>query len=125
MERISDDIPPEMKIFEYGYPHSNTLLQFRLELEHCKPHNATHHSSKCDIINDVKLFPTFYRRIYCHKCLTLSNQTLHYKIKCIRRTHLCLVSQKLTCFCHKSDVIVSYLSQGHGYWTNFLNYFGC
>ena len=60
MERISDDIPPEMKIFEYGYTHSNTLLQFRPELEHCKPHNATRHQSKCDVINDVKLFPTGY-----------------------------------------------------------------
>ena len=34
---------------------------------------------KCDIINDFKLFPT----VYC-KILTLSNQTLCYKLKCIR-----------------------------------------
>ena len=24
--------------FEYGYPHSNALLQFELKLERCKPH---------------------------------------------------------------------------------------
>ena len=24
------------------------------------PHNATRHSMKCDVINDVKLFPTVY-----------------------------------------------------------------
>ena len=29
-------------------------------------------------------FPTVYRRIYCHKFLTLSNQTLRYIHKCIR-----------------------------------------
>ena len=27
-ERISDDIPPQMKILKYGYPHSNALLKF-------------------------------------------------------------------------------------------------
>ena len=31
-----------------------------------------------------KLFRTVYRRIYCRKFLTLSNQMLHYKSKCIR-----------------------------------------
>ena len=35
-ERISDDKPPQMKIIEHGYPHSNALLQFRFKLEHCK-----------------------------------------------------------------------------------------
>ena len=31
---------------------------------------------KCDIINDVKLFQTVYRKIYCNSCklLTLFNQ---------------------------------------------------
>ena len=64
-ERISDNIPPQMKNFEYGYPHSNALLQFRLKLEHCKPHNSAHHLTICDVINDVKLFPTVYHRKYC------------------------------------------------------------
>ena len=26
---------PKMENFEYGYPHSNALLQFRLKLEGC------------------------------------------------------------------------------------------
>ena len=43
---------------------------------------------KCGVINDVKLFPTVYRTIYCHKFLTLSNQTSRYKSKCIRITIL-------------------------------------
>ena len=72
------------KNFEYGYPHSNALLQFRLKLERCKPHNAARHLMKCDVINDVKLFPTVYRRIYCRKFLTLSYQRKRYKSKCIR-----------------------------------------
>ena len=70
--------------FEYSYPHSSALLQFRPELERWKPHKAARHPTRCDIINDVKLFPTLYRRIYCRKFLTLSNQTSRYEIKCIR-----------------------------------------
>ena len=54
--RLSENMPPQMKILT-SYPHSNTLLQYRLKLEHCKPHNATRHPTKCDIINDFKLFP--------------------------------------------------------------------
>ena len=73
--------------FEYGYPNSNALLQFELKLERCKPHKAARHPTKCDVINDVKLFPTVYRRIYCRKFLTLSNQTSRYKLMCIRILH--------------------------------------
>ena len=69
--------------FEYGYPHSNALLQSRLKLESCKPQKAAHHPTICGVINDVKLFPTVYRRIYCRKFLMLSNQTSRYKSKCI------------------------------------------
>ena len=68
-----------------GYPHSNALLQFRLKLERCTPHHATRHPTKCDVINDVKLFPyKIYRRIYCRKLLTISNQKSRYQSKCIR-----------------------------------------
>ena len=70
--------------FEYGYPHSNALLQFDLKFELCKQHKAAHHQAKGEEIDDVKLFPTVYRRIYCRKFLTLSNQTSRYKCKCIR-----------------------------------------
>ena len=52
-ERISDD-----ENFEYGYPHSNALLQFELKLERCKPLKAARRPTKCDVINDAKLFPT-------------------------------------------------------------------
>ena len=78
-ERISDDIPPQIKLLNmvipilmhYGSFHSNWSV-------------AAHHPTKCGVINDIKLFPTVYRRIYCRKFLTLSNQTSRYKIKCIR-----------------------------------------
>ena len=85
--------------FEYGYPHSNALLQFRLKLQRYKPHKAACHPTKCDIINDHKLFPTVYHRMYCRKFLTLSNQMSPYKIKCIRmycREHSCSVVECLT-----------------------------
>ena len=59
---------------EYGYPHLNALLQFGLKLERCKLHNAARHLMKCDVINEVLLFPTVYHRIYCRKFLMLSNQ---------------------------------------------------
>ena len=75
------DLPNEN--FEYGYPHSNALLQFHLELEHCKPHKVACHPIKCEVINDVKQFLTVYRMIYCRKFLT-SNQMSCYKSKCIR-----------------------------------------
>ena len=70
--------------FEYGYPLSNALVQSRLKLDRCKPHKVTHHPMKCDIIYDLKLFPTVYHMIFCHKFSLLFNQTSHYKIKCIR-----------------------------------------
>ena len=70
--------------FEYYYSHSNALLQFELKMQRCKPHKAARHPTKCDVINDVKLFLTVYGRIYCRKYLTLSNQRSHYKLKCIR-----------------------------------------
>ena len=44
--------------FEYGYPHSNALLQFDLKLERCRPHKAARHPTKGDVIDDIKLFAT-------------------------------------------------------------------
>ena len=71
---ISDDMPPQMKIVNMDIP-----IQPRLEFERCKPQKAARHPTKCDVFNDVKLFPTVYR---CHNFL--SNQTSRYKSKCIR-----------------------------------------
>ena len=76
--RISDDIPPQMKFW-----NSNALLQFFIKLKHCKHHRFACHPMKCDIINDIKLFRTRYRRIYCRKFLMLSNQMSRYESKCI------------------------------------------
>ena len=47
--------------FEYGYPHSNAFLQFRLKMECCKPQKAAIHQTMQN--NDVKLFLTVYRSI--------------------------------------------------------------
>ena len=79
-ERISADIPPQMKILNMVIP---ILMQF-CSFECCKPHNAARHLMKCDVINDVKLLPTVYRRINYRKFLTLSNHKLRYRSKRIR-----------------------------------------
>ena len=71
--------------FEYGYPLSNALLQFRLNFELCKPRNTAHHPTKYDVFHDVKLFPAVYRRIYCRKFFDVTNQKSCYKSKCIRK----------------------------------------
>ena len=54
----STDIHPQIKT-EFGYPHSNSLLQSPLKFERCKQHKAACHPTKCDVINDIKLFWTF------------------------------------------------------------------
>ena len=72
--------------FAYGYPHYNALLHFPRKLEHFNLYKAARHPTKCDVINDIKLFPTVYRRI-CRKFLTLSNQMSCYKSMCIRIGH--------------------------------------
>ena len=75
----SNSLDPDPEICEYGYPRFNVLLQSRLKLERCKQQKAARHPTICEIINDVK-----YRRIYCRKFLTLSNQMSRYNSKCIR-----------------------------------------
>ena len=65
-DSISDDILPQMKNLN-SYLHSNALLQSCHKLKCCKPHKAVRHPTICEVINDVKLFPTVYRRIYCRK----------------------------------------------------------
>ena len=69
-ERISENIPPQMKILNMVIP----ILMHFCSFEDCKPHNVARHLMKCDVINDIKLLPTVCRRIYCRKFLTLSNQ---------------------------------------------------
>ena len=56
-EHISDDIPPQMKILNMVIPilmhfcslSSNWCIESRIKV--------AHHPTKCDILNDVKLFP--------------------------------------------------------------------
>ena len=69
-DRISNDITPlPHEHFIYNYLHSNALFccllfnfLFHLKSECCKPHKAACHPTKCDVTNDVKLFPTVYCR---------------------------------------------------------------
>ena len=61
--RISNNIPPQNENFEYVYTHSIAILHFCLKLECCKPYKAACHPTKCDIFNDLKLFPTISQDI--------------------------------------------------------------
>ena len=84
-ERISNDIPPQIKILNMVIPILMHFCSFfsNWSVARCTmPHIIQ--QTKCDIINDVKLFPTVYRRIDCRKFFMLSNQTSRYKSKCIR-----------------------------------------
>ena len=91
-ECISDDIPFQLKVLNIFIPiqmHFYSLLSNWRIASHIKPHKGICHSTKCDVFNDFKLFQTVYHRIYCGNFLTLSNQMLHNKSKCIRITDIC------------------------------------
>ena len=75
-------------------------------------HKASCHPTIWDAINDVKLFPTVYHRIYCRKFLQFSNQMSCYKSKCIRII-VCCFSHCVWGFCIVSlvcNVVLSVLS---------------
>ena len=101
-ERISDDIPPQMKILNMvipilmhyqHFPFKKTRKMYSVALIHpaaascIKPLASCIYSLvnqwKASLRNDVG-FPTVYCRIYCRKFMTLSNQTMCCICKCIR-----------------------------------------
>ena len=57
-DRISEDKPPQMKILNTVIPILMHFCSVVLNWSLCKLHKATQHPMKCDVINDVKLFPT-------------------------------------------------------------------
>ena len=62
-EHISDHIPPQIKILNMVIPIIMLLysLVSNWSIASCiKPHIGVCHQMKCDVINDVKLFPTVY-----------------------------------------------------------------
>ena len=80
-ERLSYNIPPQKKILNMVIPilmRFYSIVSNYSDANHVKPQKGVRHRNKNYIINDVKLFLTVYRGIYCRKFLTLSNQTSHY-----------------------------------------------
>ena len=71
-ERISDNISPQMEILNIVIPILMHFCSFVSNLEGYKAHKAAVYPMKCEVFNDIKLFPTVFRRIYCRKFLTLS-----------------------------------------------------
>ena len=66
-ERISHDIPPQIKILNMVIPILMCFYSLVSNLSvasHLKPHKGLRHQIKCGIINDVKLFPTVYQAGY-------------------------------------------------------------
>ena len=62
-ERKSDDTPPLMKILNMVIPilmRFYSLVSNWSVASRIKPYKGVRHSTKCDVINDVKLFPTVY-----------------------------------------------------------------
>ena len=60
-ERISDDIPPQIKILNMVIPFLMRfchLVSNWSVASHIKPHKGVRHQMKCDVINDGKLFLT-------------------------------------------------------------------
>ena len=95
-DRISDDIPPQMEILNMVISILMLFCCFvsNWSVASCiKLHKGVRCQMKCDVINDVQLFPTVYHRIYCRKFFMLSNQTLRYKSKSIRILY-CIILAK-------------------------------
>ena len=83
-------------------------------------HKAACYPTKCDVINDVKLFPRVCCRIYCRKILTLSNQMSHYKSKPIRVYHrfmLCFFKNKILFSLYSAAFVL-----GLHYLSTYLHY---
>ena len=74
--RVSDGIPPQRNILNMTIPILMYFCIFFLKLQLYQPYERACHPPN--------LFPTVYRRIYCHTFLMLSNQMSRYKIKCIK-----------------------------------------
>ena len=64
-ECITNNIPPQMKNLNMVIP---ILMHFCLKLEHCKPHKAASHPTKCDIINESK--SNYFRRYFAGYSVT-------------------------------------------------------
>ena len=58
-EGMNDDTPPKMRILNMVIP---ILMYFCSFVSNWSV--AARHPAICDVINDVKLFPTVYHRIY-------------------------------------------------------------
>ena len=60
-ECISDDIPPQMKILNMVFPilmRFYSLVSNWSVASRMKPHKGVRYPTKCDVINDLKLFLT-------------------------------------------------------------------
>ena len=59
--------------FDNCYPLSNAFPQFSLKLELCKLYKATRYLTKCDVIDEIKLFLTAYIKLILSNFFMLFN----------------------------------------------------
>ena len=115
-KRISDDIPPQMKILNMvipilmhyqHFPFKNTVKMYFVTLICPAAASCIKPLASCiySLVNQWKAtlrnyfgFPTVYRRIYCRKFMMLSNQTSRCIFKCIRMLHFLSLTSGSTLF---------------------------
>ena len=105
---IFGNIVPQMKILNMFIPvirHFCSLIWYS-SIANCI--KLSHHQTKCDVINDVKLFSTVYCRIFCWIFSTLSKQTSHYKLNTLE-----LVFTKHLQTSRKECILENYLHTSH------------
>ena len=83
----------------FGYPHYNVLFNFNTSktlyfVQNVSLVSALNHYVDQSLATLLLTwdFRRVYRRIYCRKFLTLSNQTSRYIHKCIRISYACYVT---------------------------------
>ena len=79
-DHIYDVIPPKRNL-KMAIPILN-LMHFCTFVSNCSIEMCIKRPTKCDVINDVKLFPKVFCRIYCRKFLT-SNQMSYTKVSAL------------------------------------------
>ena len=96
-ERISDDIPPQMKILNMVIPILVHICSFVSNWSVAR--RIMLHGIQRNVTNfyDAKTFPAVYRRIYCRKYMTLSNQKLRVSRACALELMINVVKQNASC----------------------------
>ena len=88
--------------------HQMNFSAVSSQIRRCKPRNATCHPRRCDVINDVKLFPTVSQDILSQILDIIQSEDARYKSKCIRmHFRLILILEVNTITCNSDKILAS------------------